>query len=333
MSKPIRGTAIAIGILFFWTIIGIVGFMLIEEWNALDSLYMTVITISTVGFGVPHDMSDGGKAFSIILIIGGYITSFNALARVSQLLFEGGFFDILGDKRRRNRIMELEDHYIVCGYGRMGQGIVEGLVEQKKTFVVVDHDSSKVEYFKSEDINYVIGDATSEEILTDAGILKAKVLLALLPSDADNLYLSIAAKEVNPNIYLISQALYDNAEKRLIKGGADQVISPYKVASFHALHAAVSLSPGMNLELGRSSYGVPVSLREVEVDQGSQFVGKSIIESNFKSQYRILVIGIKKENGEVQINPEPSAIIHAGDILVLAGENVDIGKVQTLCVG
>lgn len=331
MLHPMRGATIAFGILVFWTLFGIAGFMLIENWGFLDSLYMTVITISTVGFGTVREFSDGGKAFSIILIIGGWASSVNALAWFGQMLFEDGFFDILGDKKRRKKIMVLENHYIVCGYGRMGKGIVEGLREKGEPFVVLDNNGANADHFKAENILYVTGDATSEDALIEAGINKAKVLLALLPSDADNLYLTIAAKEVNPKIFLIARSLYEAAEKRLRRGGADLVISPYKIASHHALHAAMSLSPGMNLELGKSSYGVPVSIREVEVDKNSQFVEKSIIESNFKSEFGVLVIGIKKSDGEVRINPEPSAVIHAGDMLVLAGETDDIEKLQTLC--
>lgn len=333
MLHPMRGAIIAFSILVFWTLFGVIGFMLIEGWGVLDSLYMTVITISTVGFGTVHEFSDGGKAFSIILIIGGWASSVNALAWFGQMLFEDGFFDIVGDKKRRKKIMELENHYIVCGYGRMGKGIVEGLRANGEPFLIIDNNASNIEHFKAENILYVSGDATAEETLIDAGIKKAKVLLALLPSDADNLYLTIAAKEVNSEIFLIARSLYEVAEKRLKRGGADLVISPYKIASHHALHAATSLSPGMNLELGKSSYGVAVSIREVEVDKGCKFVEKSIIDSNFKSEFGVLVIGIKKDNGEVQINPEPSIVIHAGDMLVLAGENDDIGRVQALCTG
>jgi voltage-gated potassium channel len=331
MSAPIKGAAIGILLLFIWTVIGTIGFMTIEGWSFLDSTYMTVITISTVGFSEVNGLSDVGKGFAMFLIIGGWITSVNALARISQLLFEGGFFDIRGEKKRWKKIMELENHYIVCGHGRMGNGIIEGLIAENKAFVVIDSDGNKAERFKSQHINYIIGDATSEATLKKAGISRAKSLLAMLPTDADNLYLAIAAKELNPNIYLIAQALYEVAEKRLRKSGADLVISPYKLASKHALHAAVSLSPEMNLELGHSSIGVPVSLREVTIDKSSILIGKSIQTSQLKADYGILVVGIKKRSGEVLINPEPKDFIHEGDVLVIAGTNADLTRVQSIC--
>ena len=331
MTSPVRGAVLGVSILVAWTIIGSVGFMVIEGWGFLNALYMTVITISTVGYSEVRSVSDEGKAFVMFLIIGGWASSVHALARIGQLLFEGGFFDILGDKKRLKKVMQLEDHYIVCGYGRMGNGIVEGLLERDEPFIIIDSDPSKEEIFRSKKVLFLIGDATQESTLLEAGIDRAKSLLALLPSDADNLYLAIAAKEVNPDIYLVSQALYEIAEKRLRKSGADRVISPYKIASHHALHAAVTLMPEKNFEIGRTEIGVPVSIREVIVNKGSQLVGKTIIDSNLKSEYDILVVGIKKETGEVLINPAPTDEIHEKDMLVLAGQNHNISAVQTLC--
>ncbi|MCH2204975.1 MAG: potassium channel protein [Lentisphaerales bacterium] len=331
MSASIKSAVVGVLVLASWTVLGTVGFCLIEGWSILQSLYMTVITISTVGYGEPQALSDGGKAFAMVLIIGGWASSVHVLACIGQLLFDGGFFDILGEKKRFKKIMELDEHYIVCGYGRMGNGIVEGLLERNEPFVIIDSDPSKEEEFKAHGLLYIIGDATQEEILKEAGAEKAKSLLALLPSDADNLYLAIAAKELNPNLYLISQALYDIAEKRLRKSGVDQVISPYKVASHYALHAAVSLSPVRNVELGKSEVGLPVSIREVIVEKGTSLADKTIIGSKLQSDYGVLVVGIKKETGDVLISPSPNDEIHEGDILVLAGENTNISKVQALC--
>jgi voltage-gated potassium channel len=331
MSSTVKGAVIGITVLFAWSLIGTSGFMLIEGWSLLNSLYMTIITISTVGFSEVQPLSDPGKSFAIFLIIGGWISSVHALARIGQLLFDGGFFDILGEKKRYKRIMELKEHYIVCGYGRMGNGIVEGLIERDEPFIIIDNDPNKEEIFHAKKVHYIIGDATSEDILKEAGIEQAKSLFALMPSDADNLYLAIAAKEVNPYIYLISQALYEKAEKRLRTSGVDQVISPYKIASHHALHAAVSLSPEKNFELGNTELGVPVSIREIIIKEHSTLIDKTIADSKLKTSYGILVVGIKKKSGEVNISPNPEDQIQAGDILVLAGENSNITKIQALC--
>lgn len=294
-------------------------------------MYMTVITISTVGYSEVEDLSSAGKVFAMFLIIGGWASSVHVLACIGQLLFDGGFFDILGDKKRNKKIMELEDHYIVCGYGRMAIGIIEGLLEGKENFVIIDSDPSKEEEFKSHGLLYIIGDATQEDVLKEAGAARAKSLLALLPSDADNLYLAIAAKEINPNLYLVSQALYEIAEKRLRKSGVDQVISPYKIASHHALHAAVSLSPVRSVELGKSEFGVPVSIREVVVEKGSSLVDKSVIDSQVKADYDVQIVGILKQSGEILVSPSPQDEIHEKDILVFAGENTNISKVKALC--
>lgn len=331
MSEAIRRVCLSLCILIFWTLFGVIGFMLIEGWSFIDSLYMTVITISTVGFGEIEPLSNLGKLFSIVLILGGWITSFNALARIGQLLFESDFFDILGNKKKLKEIMKLENHYIICGFGRMGKEIIEGFKKLNHPFVIIDNDPSKAEGFSHEGILHIIGDATLEETLEEAGIDKAKALLALLPSDADNLYLSIAANELNPNLFLIARAVYEHAEKRLEKSGVDLVISPYKIAGIHALNAATTLSPTMNLEFGTSSYGVPVCLREVLVSQESPIASKSIGDSRIKKDYEVLVVGVKNKNGEVNINPDSSTIIQAGDTLVLTGDNERLSKVQSIC--
>jgi voltage-gated potassium channel len=318
-------------LLLFWVLLGAVGFSLIENWSFIDSLYMTIITISTVGYGEVHSLSPYGRLFASVLIVVGIGTGVYAFTRLGQLIFEGELLDLLGRRRMSNEIEKLKDHYIVCGFGRIGRLVSEGLVDRIMPLCVVENDPSLEENLREEGYLYLIGDATEEEILNNAGIKSAKALLALLPSDADNIYLTMTAKEVNPGILVIARALEEKSEEKLKRVGADKVVSPYKSAGYRVLHAAVKPAVVEFMELMTFRQYLPLSLEEIRVAQGSVLNGLSIQEAEVRRKYGVIIMAIKRGTGEMVFNPEPSEEISEGDTLVAIGKDGDLKKLEASC--
>ncbi|MCH7760166.1 potassium channel protein [candidate division TA06 bacterium] len=318
-------------LLLFWVLLGAIGFSLIEKWSFIDSLYMTIITISTVGYGEVHTLSPMGRIFASFIIVAGIGTAVYAFTRLGQLVFEGELLDLFGRRKMKSELERLSDHYIVCGFGRIGKLVTEGLAERLLQFCVVESNPTLEEDLQTTEYLYLIGDATEEEVLKNAGIEKAKALLAMLPSDADNLYLTMVAKEMNPKIQVIARALDEKAEMKLKRGGADEVVSPYKTASLRVLQAAVKPTVVEFMELATSRQHLELSLEEVKVAEKSVLDGHSIAESDIRRQYGVIILAIKRDSGEMVFNPDPSERTVAGDILVAIGRNTDLKKLEESC--
>ena len=207
----------------------------VESWGWLDSFYMAVITLSTVGYTEAQPLSEMGRILTSIYIIGGAFTSVYTLARIGQFLFEGELSDVLENRYMTKQLKDMKNHTIICGYGRLSKSIVEGF-EDLDNLVIIDSSSEMEGTFQAMDISYIIGDATDEDVLKRAGVERADSLLAMISSDADNLYITIATRELHNEIKIIACCMTDSAEKRLYRGGADDVISPYKITGQHILN-------------------------------------------------------------------------------------------------
>lgn len=326
-TSVIRGLLL----LLFWMVLGTYGFSVIEDWSLLDSVYMTLITITTVGYGEVHPLSDKGRIFASLLIVGGIGTAVYTFTRLGQLLFEGELLGLLGRRRMKIELEKLNDHYVVCGYGRVGRLVAEGLVDRLLSFCIVENNPSLEEDLLKSGYVYLIGDATEEEVLREAGVEKAKVLLALLPSDAENLYLTMTAKEINPKIHAIVRALDEKAEMKLKRGGADEVVSPYRTASMRVLQAAVKPTVVEFIELATSRQQLELSLEEVKLAERSPLVDRSIAESDIRRNYGVIIVAVKRATGEMIFNPDPSIRTVAGDTLVAIGKTVDLKRLEEAC--
>lgn len=218
-------------LIFLVIFIGTIGFHLIEGWSLLDCLYMTVITIFTVGFREVKELSPQGQVFTIFIILGGVGTAIFAFTKMAEVAFEGGINKFWRRRRMEKELKNLKDHYIICGHGRMGKTVCERLEEEKLPFVVIDNNEEKIEELKQKNsCLFMEGDAKHEDILTKAGIKKAKGLAALLRSDADNLYLVLTVRLINPSVFVLSKAMDEEAERKILQIGANKVVSPYKLS-------------------------------------------------------------------------------------------------------
>lgn len=306
-------------------IAGSVGYMLIEGWNCLDSLYMTVITIASVGYKEIHDLSPHGRIFTIILIISGVGSVTYALTTIAKIVVEGEIQEIFGRKRLEKKIKELKNHYIVCGYGRMGRIICRELKEKDIKFVVIE---KRPDTFESPEETLVLkGDATKDENLKEAGIEKAKGLISVLPTDAENLFVVLSARELNPKLFIVARAGEEGSEQKLLRAGADRVVSPYHIGGLRIAHTVLKPAVVDFIEFATKSGNIDLQMEEITVQHNSKLAGLTLDECGIGRDLGIIVVAIKKANGDMKFNPTFRSAIKAGDTLIALGE---IPKLRTL---
>lgn len=308
--------------------VGTVGYSLVEGWPWMDGMYMTFITLSTIGYGEVQPLSPLGRIFTILLAITGIgIVTFVA-ARSAQLLLAS---ERLRERRMMSRIDSLSDHYIICGYGRVGQRLAEDLQDAGRDFVVVDHDARAAEALSDTQMLYVKGDAEQEETLEAAGIHRAHGLILALPDESDNVFVTLTAREMNPNVMILARMIDHRNRSKLLNAGADKVIAPSEVGADRM--AQVILRPNVDAFMERVLHASSLSLRieEVEVKPGAPLAGQTLADSNFRQQYDAIVIGMidQSEGGAMKFNPVPSDRIQEGDVLIVLGDPDMIRSLRT----
>lgn len=308
-------------------VVGTAGYMAIEGWNFLDSLYMTVITITTIGYSEVRPLSDGGRIFTIFLAVGGVGAIFYSLIAVFQFLLEGELASILGGQRMTGRIRSLSDHYILCGFGRVGEEIAKEFKTRGVPYVIVESNPEAIERANQGGYLLLVGDATYDAILKEAGIERARCLLAASDSDAGNTYIVLTAKALNPDIFAVARAAHPESEARMMRAGADRVFSPYVVAARHmALSALQPILVGFAdtlVEEGKPS-GV---LAEVGISEGDGLAGGTIDEV-LKTCPTIVVLGVQRATGELTVGPPRQTRLSVGDTLILMGEEEELESIR-----
>ncbi|PIP70788.1 MAG: potassium channel protein [Nitrospirae bacterium CG22_combo_CG10-13_8_21_14_all_44_11] len=304
---------------------GSVGYMLIEGWSCLDSLYMTVITIASVGYKEIHDLSPHGRIFTIILIISGVGSVTYALTTIAKIIVEGEIQEIFGRKKLEKRIKELKGHYIVCGYGRMGRIICRELKGKNIKFGVIEKEPNTFE--ADEETLMLKGDATKDELLKEMGIEKAKGLISVLPTDAENLFVVLSARELNPKLFIVARAGEEGSEQKLLRAGADRVVSPYYIGGLRIAHTVLKPAVVDFIEFATKSGNIDLQMEEIAVQHNSKLAGLTLDECGIGRDLGIIVVAIKKASGDMKFNPTFRTAIKAGDTLIALGE---IPKLRTL---
>lgn len=330
-GTPWTGIGGAVLLLSFWTAVGTIGYMTIEGMSLLDALYQSIITLSTVGFEEVQQLSPLGELFTIVLIVGGLSTVIYAFTRIGQMVIEGELLDIMGMRRMRAALEDLEDHWIVCGYGRTAEPVVQGLLEEDQDFCVVEIDPDLEPELQEHQMTYVIGDATEEETLQQAGIERAQGILVLMPSDADNLYLAMTAKGLNPDTKVIVSASDEQAEMKMRRVGADEVVSPNKMAGQRVLQAALRPTVVEFMELVSHRQHLHLNLEEVRVSEDSSLADVTLGDAELRRRAGAIIVAIKRSSGEMVFNPKPADVIHAGDTLIALGEREDLRELAEIC--
>lgn len=310
--------------------VGTGGYMLIEGWPILESLYMTIITLATVGFSEVHPLSNPGRMFTSGLIIVGVGTVAYGIGSLTEMMVEGKILDTLGRRKVKREIKKLKDHYIVCGYGRIGRIVCREFREQPVPFIVVERRPEIVEEVIGEGLLAIQGDATDEDALRDAGIEQAKALISVVSSDADNVFITLTARELNPRLLIVARAEEKGADRKLLRAGADKVVSPYLIGGHRLAHAVLRPAVVDFIELATASKTMDLLMEEIEVKDRSRIEGKALKDSGISQDLGIIVIGIKRRSGGMLFNPSSSTEILLGDKLIALGNPEQIRKLEEL---
>ena len=307
---------------------GTAGYMVIEDWTILDSLYMTVITLSTIGYGEVNPVSQPGRIFTLILIVMGVGFFLYVIGNVVQFLVEGRIRLVLGRHKLDKQINQLDNHYIVCGYGRMGRAFCRYLIQKGLKFVVIEKNEDRMPVLNTDHVLYVTGEATIEENLLKAGVKRASNLIATLGTDADNVLLVLLAKGLNPKIYVVARASQNASKKPLDTAGADVVVSPFDIGARRMAHAI--LRPGVIrfLEFAFADEGTDIHIEELSVAPSSKLVDVSLQDSGIRQKYNLIILSIIKEDGDMIFNPSAETTIGADQKIIAVGGMNSLMRLQ-----
>lgn len=308
-------------------VLGMIGYMTVEGWNLLESFYMMVITLATVGFQEVRPLSDAGRLMTAFIILGGVGGFAYLVGAFSQVLVEGHVHNFWGRLKVQKRIDKLSGHFIICGCGRIGSVVVREIVGAGQPVVVIEHSPEALERLRQEDIPFVEGDATNDQILLQAGLMRAKSLITALTDEAANVYVTLTARQLNPEVRIIARASDPGHVARLKMAGANRVVLPNLIGGVSMAQNVLRPTVTNFLELAQRG-NIDLQMEELPIGPSSQFAGKNIVESQLRPLFNLIVIAIQKPDGAMVFNPGPREVIEAGDTLLAVGSKADLGRFQ-----
>lgn len=309
---------------------GTLGYCHFEGMQIFESFYMTLITISTVGFGEIKPLSPAGRVLTIFIIISGISLLTYTLGQIATVFIEGELRKILGRKKLDRQIAKLRDHFIICGYGRIGSIIAKELVENSTPMVIIEKDAEMIEELNASGFLYLAMDATTEESLLTAGLMRARGLVTAVSSDANNVFIALTARGLNPDIFILSRASEASNENKLLRAGANRVVSPYiiggkRMAEILEKPTVVDFldQTQMNSELG-------LRMEEAIVNPTSTLVGLSLVDSRLRQNFGVIVVAIKQASGHMIFNPNADQVLNSGDCIVCIGKSDDLRRMTAV---
>jgi len=311
---------------------GTTGYYIFESMPLFDSFYMTLITISTVGFSEIKPLSQVGRIITIIIIISGISVLTYTLGQVAKIFVEGELRKIFGRRKLEKQISKLNNHYIICGYGRIGGIISKELSDENIPFVVVEQDPGKIEKLENDRFLYLNMDATSEEALIKAGMDKAKGIVTAVSSDADNVFITLTAKGLRPDIFILARTSDIKNESKLLKAGATRVVCPYLIGGSRMAQVLKKPTVVDFIDIAMMDGKLGLKMEEALVGPNSNLIGKTLISSHIRQNFGVIIVAIKKPTNEMIFNPIPTEKLEAGDVIVVIGKKEDLKRMNEVVV-
>src|SRR3954470_19229589 len=330
MSRLTRRFSVIILAIVTTLLTGTVGFTLIEHSPPFDAFYMTLTTMTTVGYTEIHPLSKTGRVFNSFLIFFGVTTIFIAIGAMTQTIIELEFGDAIGKRRNKRMIDKLKDHFIICGYGRVGRGAAAELQHAGVPFVVVDINPERVERAMLAGMLAANADSTRDDTLRQVGIDKARGLVAALATDADNLFVLLSAKGLNPGIYVAARAAEEGAEEKMRRAGADAVFAPYSITGHRLAQSLLRPHVVQFLDFTTKDIAQDISIEQVRISAGSEIDGKTIREAQLRRNLGVIVLAIRTTAGGMIFNPTADTTVHGGDYLIVMGSEEKLRALELL---
>jgi voltage-gated potassium channel len=312
--------------------LGALGYHLIEGWDWLESIYAATQTVTTVGYGDIHPITHAGRVFSIFFMLGGVGTVLYALTNIVQTIVQSELLESYQKRKRWRKMKQLSDHYIICGAGRVGSRVVSELARSGVVFVAIERSAAKVQGWVDEGHHVIVGDATLEATLHDAGVSRARGLAACLPDDADNVYVVLTARGLNPGMHIVARAVEEQAEPKLVRAGANRVIAPIIIGG-HRMAQALTKPAVADFMDSIAAENLNLGFEQCEVSAGSVYAGKTLRDTNIRAELNSVVVAIRRAEGEMIYQPNGDVELKAGDMLVVIGRPDTLTRLSEFAKG
>jgi voltage-gated potassium channel len=306
---------------------GTIGYHWIEGWSLGRSLYRTILAITTVESPAPATRT--GEVFTVVLLVAGVSGALYAFTLIAAVVVEGGLPKRIQRHRRAHMLETLHDHFVLCGYGRIGRIVAQQLRRRSVPFVVVDRDAARLEQASSDGVLALEGDSSDEQVLSRAGIAAARGLIAVVGTDAENVYTVLSARVLRPDLFIVGRAATDDAGAKLKRAGANRVVSPYEIGGMQIAQTALRPAVVDFVELATSADSLDLAMEQITIGERSPLANKSILDANLRQRFGVIVVGIQRSDLRMAFNPEPDTMIGGGDRLVVLGRPESLRRLET----
>jgi voltage-gated potassium channel len=326
-DRPFRaqGPGFAVALLVSVVAFGTIGYTLTEQWTPWHAFYVTLLGIMTVDL---PPLSRAGQIFTVLLLCAGVGAALYTLTLVATVVVEGGLPKRLQRRREARMLERIKDHFIICGYGRIGRTVAQQFRRQQIPYVVVERNPERVHAAIDDGALGVEADGSREDVLKRVGIERARGLIAVVGTDAENVYAVLTARVLRPDLFIVTRAESDESTLKLKRAGADRVISPYQIGGMQIAQTALRPAVVDFVELATNADNLELAMEEIAITPPSEFANRSIVDANLRQRYGVIVVGIQREDRRMEFNPEPDTRIHAGDKLVVLGRPDSLKRLE-----